>query len=156
MPAPPTYLPAFRTTLTSTVSTTGTVQASQQVTLTFGTTGKIKEFLVGLGARATAGQPLARIDDAELRQVLQSAETSLASAQARLNAALQPKETDIAGAQQSLVAARGQVATAQQNLNDILAKPTLSDVSTAWQAVLTAENALQTARESGLLSKRDR
>src|SRR5207245_702766 len=49
--APPSYIPAFRSTLTSAVSTTGTVQATQQVNLTFDVSNissgskKIKEFL---------------------------------------------------------------------------------------------------------------
>src|SRR5437773_1986886 len=50
--APPEYVPAIRTTLTSQVATTGTVQATQQVSLNFdiGTgTAKIQQFLVGLG-----------------------------------------------------------------------------------------------------------
>jgi HlyD family secretion protein len=143
---PPVYIPAFRTNLTSTVSGTGTVQSNQQVTLTFGTAGKIKEFLVPLGAQVVAGQPLARLDDTQLLQAVSSAEANLASAQARLDAVLKgPSEADIRSSEQSLASGRGQLATAQRNLDDILAKPTASEIATAQQALLQAQNTLQNA-----------
>ena len=149
LPPSPLYLPASRTTLTSSVSATGTVQASQQVTLTFGSSGKIKEFLVGLGAQVTAGQPLARLDDTDLQQSLRSAESALASAQARLAAARGgPKETDIASAVQAVVSARSQLATAEQNLADLLVRPTSAEIASAEQAVATAQSALQTANDA--------
>jgi multidrug efflux pump subunit AcrA (membrane-fusion protein) len=147
--APPTFIPAFRQNLTTSVSTTGTVVSSQQVTLTFGTTGKIKEFLVGLGAQVKAGQPLARIDDTDLQQAVKSAQSNLDSAVARLNAATQgPQTTDILSAQQAINTAKSQLATAQQNLADLKAKPLPSDLAKAQQGVLTAQNALQTANDA--------
>ena len=76
-PAAQTFAPAVRTTLTSSVSATGTVQSSQQVSLTFDVGqggGKIKEFLVKLGDQVTAGQALAKLDDTDLAQSLKSAE----------------------------------------------------------------------------------
>jgi len=148
-PPPPTFIPAFRTDLTSTVSTTGSVVASQQVTLTFGTTGKIKEFLVGLGAQVTAGQPLARIDDTDLQQAVKSAQSNLDSAIARYNAATEgPQPADIASATQALNSAKAQLATAQQNLADLKAKPLPSDLAKAQQGVLTAQSALQSAQDA--------
>ncbi len=146
---PPVYFEAQRTTLSSTVSTTGTVASSQQVTLTFGTTGKIKEFLVGLGAEVKAGQALARIDDTDLQQTARSAQSNLDSAQARYNAAAQgPSATDTASAFQAVNTSRGQLATAQQNLTDLKAKPTQSDLNTAQQGLLSAQNAVQTAQDN--------
>ncbi len=147
--APPTFIPAFRQTLTSNVSTTGTVIASQQVTLTFGTTGKIKEFLVGLGAQVTAGQALARIDDSDLQQTVKSAQSNLDSAVARYNAATQgPQNTDILSAQQAVNSAKSQLATAQQNLADLKAKPLPADTAKAQQGLLTAQNAQQSAQDA--------
>lgn len=156
-PPAPTYLPAFRTTLVSSVSATGTVQSSQQVTLSFGGTGtqsqalsgKIKEFVVKLGDEVRAGQPLARLDDTQLQQSLRSAESALASAQARLDAAREPPTTaEIAAGQQSLSSARSAVATAEKNLSELLAKPTTAELAAAQQAVLTAQNQLQTALDN--------
>jgi multidrug efflux pump subunit AcrA (membrane-fusion protein) len=146
---PPVYFETQRTTLTSTVSTTGTVQSSQQVTLTFGTTGKIKEFLVGLGAQVKAGQALARIDDTDLQQTVRSAQSNLDSAVARYNAAVEgPSATDTASALQAVNSAKGQLATAQQNLADLKAKPTPSELAAAQQGLLQAQNAVQTATDN--------
>jgi HlyD family secretion protein len=154
--AAPTYIPAFRSTLTSTVSSTGTVQASQQVTLTFGSAGKVKEFLVGLGAEVKAGQALARIDDVQLQQALKSAETALASAQSRLDSArLGPTVSDIASGQQTLATANSQVATAQKNLDDLLARPTAADIAAGQQAVLSAQNAVQSAQDAKTKAQTD-
>lgn len=148
-PTPPTYIPAFRTTLASSVSTTGSVQSNQQVTLTFGTSGKIKEFLVGLGATVEAGQPLARIDDSDLQQAVKSAKANLDSAQARYNAAGQgPSAADLAAAQQSLNSASAQLANAEQNILDLKAKPTFAELAAAQQGLLQAQNALQTANDN--------
>src|SRR3954464_11369549 len=82
-PVANTYLPAFRQTLTSTVSSTGTVAATQQVSLHFDIgqgTGKILKFFVGLGDRVTAGQPLAKLDDQDLVKTLASAQSNLSAA----------------------------------------------------------------------------
>src|SRR4029453_7761108 len=89
--APPsnTYLPAFRQTLTSTVSSTGTVAATQQVSLNFDIgqgTGKIQKFFVGLGDKVVAGQPLAKLDDSDLTKPLTSSQSNLSAANARLAA----------------------------------------------------------------------
>ncbi len=154
--APPTFIPAFRQTLTSNVSTTGTVIASQQVTLTFGTTGKIKEFLVGLGAQVTAGQALARIDDSDLQQTVKSAQSNVDSAVARYNAATQgPQNTDILTAQQAVNSAKSQLATAQQNLADLKAKPLPADTAKAQQGLLTAQNACRARRTQSQRRRQD-
>jgi HlyD family secretion protein len=148
---PPTYVPAVRTTLTSNVTATGTIQSSQQVSLTFDVGqggGKIQTFFVKLGDQVTAGQPLAKLDDTDLLQAVRSADASLASAQARLNAAVQgPTGSDVASAQQSLVSANSQVVTAQKNLDDLRSKPLAADVASAQQSIFTAQNALQTAND---------
>jgi HlyD family secretion protein len=149
LPAAPAYIPAFRTNLTSTVSSTGTVQSSQQVTLTFGSTGKIQAFFVALGDQVKTGQVLAKIDDTQLKQALQSAQANLDSAQARLDAATDaPSASDVAAAQQSIASATTQLATAKNNLTTLQSKPALSDVATAQQGVLSAQNQVQTAADN--------
>ena len=151
----PTYLPTFRTTLTSSVSATGSVQSSQQVTLTFGSTGKIKEFLAGLGTQVTAGQALARLDDSDLRQAVRSAETALASTQARYSAVLNPSAVDVASAAQTLASARSLITTAQKNLDDLIAKPLAADIAAAQQGILSAQNSLQSAHDAVTKAQHD-
>ncbi|HWO72375.1 MAG TPA: HlyD family efflux transporter periplasmic adaptor subunit, partial [Dehalococcoidia bacterium] len=143
-----TYIPAFRTNISSTISTTGTVQATQQVNLNFGSSGVIKEINVKVGDQVTAGQVLARLDDAQLQSALRAAQSNLASAQARLNAVINPSAADLASAQQAVLNAQNQVATAQKNLDDLRAKPTAADIASAQQAVLQAQNALQSAQDA--------
>ena len=152
-PPAPTYLPAFRNTLTSTVTATGTVQSSQQVTLTFGSTGKIQSFFVKLGDKVVAGQELAKIDDTELLQTLKSADSALASAQARYAAAVQgASTTDIATSQQAVInaqngvtSAQNGVVAAQKALDDLLAKPLPTEIATAQQGILQAQNGVQSS-----------
>src|SRR5262245_21512938 len=72
-PAPSTYLPAFRRTLESTVSASGTVASTQQVSLTFdvgqtATDRKIAAMFAKLGDHVQAGQALAKLDDTQLAQ----------------------------------------------------------------------------------------
>jgi len=136
-PAAPTYLPAFRTTLTSSVSSTGSVASTQQVSLNFDIgqgTGKIQQFFVKLGDRVIAGQPLAKLDDADLAKTLTSAKSQLASAQSRLSAVTSPTTADVAAAQQAVASAQNQVLVAQNNLQK-LKNPTPSDVASAQQAI---------------------
>jgi multidrug efflux pump subunit AcrA (membrane-fusion protein) len=150
-----TYVPAFRRDLTSTISASGTVQATQQVNLNFGSSGEIAEVNVKAGDHVAAGQQLARLDDSQLKSALRSAQTSLASAQARLNATINPSAGDVASAQQATYNAENQLATAKQNLEDTRNKPTSSDRSKAQQAVLSAQNALQSAKDAKDKAQRD-
>jgi HlyD family secretion protein len=149
-PPAPTYLPAFRTTLTSAVSSTGSVASTQQVSLNFDIgqgTGKIQQFFVRLGDRVTAGQPMAKLDDTDLAKTLTSAKSNLASAQSRLAAVTSPTTADVAAAQQAVAAAQNQVLTAQNNLQK-LRNPTPADVASAQQAVTSAQQGLLTAQNN--------
>lgn len=152
--APPTaqtFAPAVRTTLTSSVSATGTANSSQQVNLTFdvGTGGgKIKEFMVKLGDQVVSGQPLAKLDDTDLAQSLKSAESALASAQARLNAAISPSTADRASSQQSIAQAQSTLSNAQKSYEDLRAGVKPADRLTAEQSVLTAQAGVQTAQNN--------
>jgi RND family efflux transporter MFP subunit len=150
-----TYVPAFRRDLTSTISATGTVQANQQVNLNFGSSGEIAEVNVKAGDKVVAGQQLARLDDSQLKSALRSAQTSLASAQARLNATINPSAADRAAAQQAIDNAENQLATAKQNLEDTKQKPTASDRAKAQQALLSAQNGLQSANDAKDRTQRD-
>ncbi len=149
-------IPAFRTTLTSTVAASGTAASGQQVTLTFGSSGKIQEFLVELGDAGEAGQALARIEDSQFKQAVQSAEASLASAQARLNVVFGGSTaTELSAAQQSVASAQSQVASSQRNLDDLLLQPTPADIANAQQGILTAQNAIQNAVDAQTRARND-
>jgi len=149
-PPAPTYLPAFRTTLSSAVSSTGSVASTQQVSLNFDIgqgTGKIQQFFVKLGDRVVAGQPLAKLDDSDLAKTLTSAKSNLASQQSRLSAVTSPTTADVAAAQQAVASAQSQVLTAHNNLQK-LRNPTPADVASAQQAVTSAQQGLITAQNN--------
>lgn len=157
VPAPPEYVPAIRTTLTSQVSTTGTIQANQQVSLNFdiGTgTAKIQQFLVGLGDQVTQGEPLARLDATELNQAVRSAQASLDAATARYSAAANPSADQLAAAQQSISSAQAQVTTDRDNLATLKNGPTADTLQSAQAAVDNAKGALLAA-EASLKSAQD-
>lgn len=156
LPTAATYIPAFETTLNSTISASGSAAAGQQAALTFGSAGEVTEVLVNLGESVAAGEPLARIEDTELQQSLAIAEASLASAQARLDAVLEgASASDTASALQSISSAQGQVLTAEANLDEVLSKPTLSEIAAAEQSLLNAQTALQNARDALVEARSD-
>ncbi|MCL6560989.1 MAG: biotin/lipoyl-binding protein [Firmicutes bacterium] len=67
-----------------TISTSGTLQANQQVNLSFLENGTIKSVNVKVGQTVKAGQVLATLDDSAIKPQLVSAEAALSSAEANL------------------------------------------------------------------------
>jgi HlyD family secretion protein len=142
------YIPAFERTLSTSISASGTVQSTQSVALTFGSAGKIASVDVKVGDRVTAGQELATLDNTQLQSALRSAQTSLASAQAKLNDIVNPSAADQAAAQQAVLNAQNQINTAQKALDDLKLKPLASDIATAQQGLNTATSGLQSAQDA--------
>lgn len=81
------------------------VAARYQSPLSFRVSGKLAERMVALGAAVHRGQVLARLDDADARQQLASAQALLATATHRLEFARQQLERDKAQSAQNLIAA---------------------------------------------------
>jgi HlyD family secretion protein len=153
--APPNYIPVFRTNLSSSITSTGTVQATQSVTLNFASSGEIAEINVKAGDRVEAGQTLARLNDSQLQSAKRSAQTQLASAQARLDSSLHPSPAQLASSQEAILTAQVQVQKAQKDLDDLRARPTAADLATAQQAVNTALNGLQSANDALAKAQQD-
>jgi multidrug efflux pump subunit AcrA (membrane-fusion protein) len=90
-PANPSLTAALQTftvangTVTNSVSASGTLAPAQQLSLGFKTAGTLTEVDVRSGDHVSAGQVLARIDTTSLAIALQTAQASLASAQATLS-----------------------------------------------------------------------
>jgi HlyD family secretion protein len=82
-PAPSTAK-VTRASVTSTVTATGSLQAITERKLGFADSGKLVELTVAVGQRVEQGQVLARIDDFEARQELESARAQLAKERAVL------------------------------------------------------------------------
>ncbi|KQW53423.1 hypothetical protein ASC77_03835 [Nocardioides sp. Root1257] len=87
--------PSYRTAratigdLEETVDLTGTVEPAGRADLAFATSGTVARVTVEPGEKVTAGQVLGRLDDGSLREAVQRARSTLASARAQL-------ESDIA------------------------------------------------------------
>ncbi|MGE0058661.1 MAG: HlyD family efflux transporter periplasmic adaptor subunit [Dehalococcoidia bacterium] len=149
------YIPAFERTLSTTISASGTVQSTQSVALTFGSAGKIAGVNVKVGDKVVAGQELATLDSTQLQSALRSAQTSLASAQAKLSDVVNPSAADRAAAEQTVLNAQNQINTAQKALHDLKLKPLASDIATAQQGVNTATNSLQSAQDAITKAQKD-
>lgn len=71
-----------RGTLVSSVSASGAVASSESRDLAFGTSGTVKEIDVQVGDKVKKGQALARLDDAEAQDAVDSAQAALNAAAA--------------------------------------------------------------------------
>jgi len=78
---------ASRTTLTTSVAASGTMQPAQESTLSFGGPGTVTTVNVAVGDKVTAGQPLAAIDPTDLQSAVDAAQASVDAAQADLKTA---------------------------------------------------------------------
>lgn len=109
--------------VTATVSASGNVTASDSVGVNFeGSGGTVTAIYVEVGDEVHKGQALAKVDDTSARQTLQSAEASLASAQAQYEVTTQGQtaaeqassQASVDSAEVSLQTARTALTHAQQ------------------------------------------
>lgn len=150
-----------RTTIRKTVSATGTVTAPQQASLTFQAAGQITQILVKSGDRVQQGQTIATLDSRSVTIARDQARSSLASAQAKLDALLAGATPDVvAAARQAVVQAQTGIQTAQANVttaqdtltksqNDLTALlngPTPTAIQQAQSSVDAAQATLQIAQ----------
>jgi HlyD family secretion protein len=76
-----------RGTVTTTEAASGTVQAAHTRGLSFATSGTVTEIAVQEGDRVSAGQVLARIDDADAGDAVSNAESDVSAAETQLDEA---------------------------------------------------------------------
>jgi HlyD family secretion protein len=84
-PPPPPTVRVERTSVTTAVSSSGSLTAVTSQNLGFLKGGQLKTVDVKVGQKVTAGQVLATVDDTQLRHVLEQQQGQLASQQAALN-----------------------------------------------------------------------
>ena len=123
----------------SAVAYTGTVRARHEVDLGFRAGGRIAERLVEVGESVTAGQPLARLDPADLALALRSAEADLASAEA------QSRQAANDAARSRALLAAGHVAAAFDDQRQATARAAAERVTSARAALELARNRLSYA-----------
>lgn len=116
---------AERGSIDASVNATGEVEAAAEAEVRFSVSGTVQEIYVKPGDEVEAGQPLARIDDADLLIALESAQADLKQAQADQQQLLDgATPEDIAQAEAQLAQARGSL---QQTLGSV----TQSDIAAA-------------------------
>lgn len=118
---------------------TGTVRARHEVDLGFRAGGRIAERLVELGERVAAGQPLARLDPADLALALRAAEADLAAAEA------QSRQAANDAARSAALLRAGHVAPAFDDQRQAAARAAAERVASARAALELARNRLSYA-----------
>ncbi len=118
---------------------TGTVRARHEVDLGFRAGGRIAERLVELGERVEAGQPLARLDPADLALALRAAEADLAAAEA------QARQAANDAARSAALLRAGHVAPAFDDQRQAAARAAAERVASARAALELARNRLSYA-----------
>lgn len=106
------------TSLTQSVTATGTFEPAQQLSVSFPAGGTVTAVKVAVGDRVTKGQVLATEDSTALAAALQSAQASVSSAQAQLNTLTASSTTtnaQLTAAQATLASDQAKLATAQSN-----------------------------------------
>jgi len=149
------------------VSATGSVNPKRQVALMFKTPGRVAEVYVEVGDAVKQGDPLVRLDTAELELQVAQARAALAAAEAQLaRLKAPPRPEDLAAAQAALDSARAQLEqlkagpdevelaaaraaldSAQKNLAKVLAGPTQFELDRAKRNLDQARNQLYAAQQ---------
>lgn len=133
--------------ITKTISTSGSVSASQTSNLNFQTSGKVTKVDVKLGQQVKQGDVLAEIDPTDAQNSLKTAQASLATAQANLQQALEgATAAQRAQADQSVVSAQTSYNNAVNALQTLRTPPTAAELTAAQQAVTAAQSQLQQAQ----------
>jgi multidrug resistance efflux pump len=124
-------------------SAQGFVTPVRHADLTFRTGGRVAQVLVNEGDQVKAGQPLVKLQDAELKAALAAAQADLK----RLQAGSRPEE--IAAAQANLDVANGQVKAAQNDLDKVKnSVQQVADLASAQAQLAQAELQLKNVKDS--------
>lgn len=154
----PTYetVQVTRGSIASTVSATGNIEPEAEVTLAFGSAGRVEKVLVSAGQTVQAGQLLAALETTDLTLALAQAKISLEISQAQL-AKLEtpPDPNDLAAAQAAVEVAQVSVAgaeaalqSAQANYRDLLAGTSAAQQTVNRAQIFQAEANLRTAQQA--------
>ena len=111
-----------------------------QSKLTFKSGGRLTELLVGVGDTVQEGQPLARLDDADLQIALQQAQAGYNSAVAKL------EQTRAGTRPEEIASAQAQVEQARIKLNQLRAVNSGPDAAAAQSQVESARIKLSSCR----------
>jgi HlyD family secretion protein len=151
--APPT-VQVIRGNIEQLVGATGYVASGEQVSLTFGASGRIEEVLVDVGDRVAQDAILAQIDSSSIDEQIARLEASLITSEARLAQTKLPPtiaevasaEASVASAQAAIASAESAVENAQAQMDALLAGASERDIRSAELQVEAAKNQLWAAQ----------
>ncbi len=146
---PPAFVaaPVERGALTIAVTATGTLEATNQVTIGSEVSGRVARVLVDVNDRVARGQVLAEIDPELLAAQVEQAEAALAQARAQLaQARATHRETTIARARVEGLFTAGVVAEQERDAAVAAAARAVAAVDLAAASVAQASAALRLSR----------
>jgi HlyD family secretion protein len=147
----PLTVKVTRTSVTSTVSATGSLQAITEQNLGFPDGGELVELNVSVGQQVEPGQVLARVDDFAARQELESARAQLAKEQAALARVRGGNQVDAA---EDDVARAGEVLEATEDQADAVDDANSSAVEQAEKQLKLDEEVLDDTRDRTRAARR--
>ena len=138
--APVASVEVARGDLVTSVTATGNAAAVAQSRVGFPSGGRVREVLVAVGDRVTAGQPLARLDDTALRAAVDQAQAGYDGAVAKL------QQAQAGSRPEDLAAARAQAESARVALAQKRAAGGGPEVASARSQVEAARIKLEQTR----------
>lgn len=130
---------AFIGDLSASATASGQIEAQREVALALSGAGKVAEVYVAVGDTVQTGDPLLKLDTAELERALVSAQHALAIQEANLVTVLAPASAA------DVFAAETAVASAQASLQDLLDGPNQDEIAAAEADVRAANADVATA-----------
>jgi len=142
--AAPQTVPVRRGTITSSVSTTGTVAPLSQAKLTFRASGRVASVSVKVGDTVAKDQSLATLDTTDLALAVSQQKAALSTAQAKLTNLKTGSRTE------DVTAAQVQLDAAKSKLDLVLAGGRVEDIASAKAGVAGAQAKLSQLKNSPL------
>ncbi len=121
----------------SQVSAAGNIEIANQLPAVLQLEGLVAEVLVEVGDEVSAGDLLVALDTTDLERAIQRAELEFDVRQAQLDKLMEP--SDVA----DIAAARANLASAKENLDEVKAGPTDSEIAAAEASLAAAQERYQ-------------
>ncbi|MBI5755165.1 HlyD family efflux transporter periplasmic adaptor subunit [Candidatus Peregrinibacteria bacterium] len=144
----------MRGNLAQTVTATGSVKGTAEISLSFPISGKIESLAVSEGDRVSTGQTLAKIESWDLDLKVEMAKSALLIAEANLalksagnrKESIRVSEAEVSKSKASFESAKNDLSSLQ-NEYEILKKSTAADIANAEISVQTATDNLSKANK---------